>query len=129
MSLRYTTVTQSILCLIILMYAATMYHLNYSGQKSPPKKKQQTNKQTKQKQNKKQFAVCESDIPETLKYSQGHQILYELVDQKQGFSHESLTSLKHCLPKKLMLNFQSNQKVHVSFQQFRKHVNLSLIHI
>ena len=34
MSLKYTSVTQSILCLILLMYVATMQCLNYSGHES-----------------------------------------------------------------------------------------------
>ena len=42
--------------LIFLICVATMHHLKYSGQKS-----------------KKQFAVCDSDIPVTLKQGQGLQ--------------------------------------------------------
>ena len=39
MSLKYTPVTQSILCLVFLMHVETMHHLNYSGQESRGKKK------------------------------------------------------------------------------------------
>ena len=67
MSLKYTPVTQSILCLIFFIYVATMYHL------------------TTVDKNLKQFAVYDSDIPVTLKYGQGHQTWYELLEQ--GFTH------------------------------------------
>ena len=50
MSLKYMLVTQGMLCLIILMYVATVHRLNYSRQQS-----------------KKQFVVYDSDIPLTLK--------------------------------------------------------------
>ena len=70
MSLQYKPVAQSILCLIFLMYVATVHHLNYSGQES-----------------KKQLAVYDSDTSVTLKYSQGHQTWYELLDPKQGYNH------------------------------------------
>ena len=46
MSLTYKPVTQSILCLILLICIATTHCLNYSGQKS-----------------KLQFTVYDSDIP------------------------------------------------------------------
>ena len=69
MSLKYTPVTQSILCLIFLMHVATIQRLNYSGQESK----------------KKQITVYDSDTPVTLKYGQGHHAWYKLVDPKQGF--------------------------------------------
>ena len=50
MSLKYTPVTQSIICLIFFMCVATMHCLNYSGQNS-----------------KEQFSVYDSDIPLTIK--------------------------------------------------------------
>ena len=67
MSRKYTPVTQSILCLIFLMYVRIIQHLNYGGQES-----------------KKQFAVYDSDTPVTLKQGRGHQTWYKLVDHKQG---------------------------------------------
>ena len=57
MSPKYTPVTQSILCLIFLMYVRTIQCLNCGGQES-----------------KEQFAVHDSDTPVTLKQGQGHQI-------------------------------------------------------
>ena len=65
MSLKYTTVTQSMLCLIFLMYVRTMQCLNYSRQES-----------------KKKFADYDSDTPVTLKQGQDHETWYELVDPK-----------------------------------------------
>ena len=70
MSLRYTPVTQSIPCLICLLYVRTIQHLNYCGQESE-----------------KQFAVYDSDTPVTLKQDQGHQTWYELEDPKQGYNN------------------------------------------
>ena len=52
-SLKYTPVTQSILCLIFLMYVSTIQRYNYCGQES-----------------KKQFAVYDSHTPVTLKQGQ-----------------------------------------------------------
>ena len=52
-SLKYTPVTQRLLCLIFLMYVASMHCLNYSGLDSTQ-----------------QFAVYGSDIPVTWKLSQ-----------------------------------------------------------
>ena len=75
MSLKYTPVTQSILCLIFFMYVATMYHL------------------TTVDKNLKQFAVYDSDIPVTLKYGQGHQTWYELLHPKQGYNHTKFERL------------------------------------
>ena len=65
MSLTYTSVTQSKLCWIFLMYEATIQHLNYSGQEC-----------------KEQFRGHDYDKHVTLKQGQGHQIWYELVDPK-----------------------------------------------
>ena len=66
MSLKYTPVTQSILCLMFLMYLATVHCFNQGGQGS-----------------KKKNAVYDSYIPVTFKYVQGHQTWYELLDPKQ----------------------------------------------
>ena len=63
MSLKYTPVKQSTLCLTFLMYVKTIQHLNYRGQDS-----------------KKQFAVYDSDTPVTLKQSQGQQTWHEPAD-------------------------------------------------
>ena len=53
---KYKPVTQSMLCLIFLMYDRTTQHLNYGRQES-----------------KAQFAVYDSDTPVTLKQGQDHQ--------------------------------------------------------
>ena len=55
MSPKYTPATQSILCLIFLMYVRTIQCLNCGGQES-----------------KEQFAVHDSDTPVTLKHGQHH---------------------------------------------------------
>ena len=68
MSLQYIPVTQSILCLIFLMFIRTIQHLNYSGQESE-----------------KQFAVCDSDTSVNLKQNQDHQTWHEFVEPKQSF--------------------------------------------
>ena len=60
-SLKYTPVTQSILCLIFPIYISIIQRLNYGGQES-----------------KKLFAVYNFDI--ILKQGQGRQTWYELVD-------------------------------------------------
>ena len=65
----HTSITQSISCIIILMYIATTQRLNYSRQKS------------------KKHTVKISDTPVTLKQGQGHKAWYELVDPKQGYNH------------------------------------------
>ena len=81
MSLKYTPVTHSILCLNFLMCVATIVlerfnvcsnHalLKYSGYKS-----------------KNNLQLHDSDIPVTLKQGQCHQIWYELVDRMQGFNN------------------------------------------
>ena len=80
MSLKYTAVTQSIMCLIFLLYVRNTQHLNNSGQES---KKQQ-------------FAVYDSDTPVTLKQDQGHQTWYELEDPKQGYNNAKFEK-KSCL--------------------------------
>ena len=54
---KYTPVTQSILCLIFLIYVAALQHLNYGGQGCKEKKK----------------AVYDSNIAVTFKQGQGHQ--------------------------------------------------------
>ena len=46
MSLKYTPVTQSILCLIFLMYIATSQHLNYSGQENLKFKRERETERT-----------------------------------------------------------------------------------
>ena len=56
MSLEYIPVTQSILCLMFLMYVRTIQSLNYGEQES-----------------KKQLAVYDSGTPVTLTQSQGNQ--------------------------------------------------------
>ena len=63
MSLKYTSVTQSLLCLIFLMYVGTIQYLNYGGQEP-----------------KKQSAVYYADTAVTLE--QGHPAWYEWVDPK-----------------------------------------------
>ena len=63
MSLKYTPVAQNVLCLIFLMNVGTIKRLNYGGQES-----------------KKQFTVCNSDTPVTLKQGQRHAAWYALVD-------------------------------------------------
>ena len=75
--LKYTSAIQSILYLIFLV--RSNHHLKYSGLES-----------------KKQFAVYNSDIPVTLKPSQGHQTWYELLDPKQGHKHAKFERLKRC---------------------------------
>ena len=65
MSPKYTPVTQSILCLTFLFYVRTMHRLNHGGQESI-----------------KQFVVCDSDTPVTLKQGQGHQTCYEMLFPK-----------------------------------------------
>ena len=67
-SLKYTPVTQSVLCLIFLMYVRSIQHLNYGGQESKKKK----------------FAVYDYDIPVTMKQGQDRQTWFELVDPKRG---------------------------------------------
>ena len=74
-SLKYTAVPHSILCLVVLMCVATMHRLNYSGQES----KNQTLK-TKQNNNNK-IAVYDSDVPVTLT---GRQTWHKLLDPKQS---------------------------------------------
>ena len=69
MSLEYTPVTQSILCLIFLMCVLTTHNFNYSAQES-----------------KKQFAVYAVKYV-TLKKGQGHQPWYELLYPKQCYNH------------------------------------------
>ena len=79
----------SILCLILLMYVATMHHLNWNRQES-----KQTNKN----------AVYDSDKPVTLKLGPW----YELVDPK------NLKGLpKTVSAKKPTLEFLSNKKEYV----------------
>ena len=70
MSLKYTPVTKSILCLIFLLHIRTIQRLKYGGQKSI-----------------KEFSVSDVNIPVTLKQGQGHQTWYKLVDPKQGYNN------------------------------------------
>ena len=70
MSLKYTPVTKSILCLIFLLHIRTIQRLKYGGQKSI-----------------KEFSVSDVNIPVTLKQGQGHQTWYKLVDSKQGYNY------------------------------------------
>ena len=81
MSLKYTPVTQSILCLSFLMYIRTTQHFVYSGEES-----------------KRQFAVYDADTPVTLKQGQDHQIWYKLEDPKQGYNNAKFkkNSLEQC---------------------------------
>ena len=65
----HTRVTQIVLCMIILMYVATIQHLNYRGQES--------------KTHNLQFI---SDTPVTLKQGQGYQTETENVDLKKGYN-------------------------------------------
>ena len=65
--MKYTSVTQSILCLIFLMYIATIQLLKYSGQK--------------------RFTINDSNTPVILSQGQGHQTWNELVDPQQGYGH------------------------------------------
>ena len=58
------------------MYAATPQLLNYSGQES-----------------KKQLAVYDSDTLVTLKWGQGYQTWYKLVDPKQSYNHAKFGNL------------------------------------
>ena len=62
-------VAQFILCMI-LMYIATIQHLNYSTQES-----------------KQDFAVFISNTPVTLKQSQSHQTYSDNADPEQGYNH------------------------------------------
>ena len=80
MSLKYTLVTESFLCLTFLMYVRTIQHLNYSGQESKNKS-----------------GVHNSDTPVTLKQGQGHQTWYALVDPKQGYSNVKLKTKQNSL--------------------------------
>ena len=64
--LKYTPVTQSILCLTFSTYLRTIQCLNYGGQEP-----------------KTQFAVYDSDTPVTLKQGKGHQTWYKIVNPKQ----------------------------------------------
>ena len=68
-----TSVTQSILSLIFLMYVATIRHLKYSGQLKKTKKKH--------------VAVYDSDTSVTLEQGQGHQAWHALVDPTQSYNH------------------------------------------
>ena len=72
MSLRYTPVTQSILCLIFLKYVGTIQHLNYDAQESKKNKKP---------------TVYDSDRHVTLKQGQGQQTWYRLEDSKQDYNN------------------------------------------
>ena len=101
MSLIYTPVTQSILCLIFLMYIKTTQRLNYVGQES--------NKKTKS------FADYDSDTAATLKQGQGHQTWNELVDPKQGYDNAKF--------KKPLLNSANEKAKYKVFCQIRKQVN------
>ena len=67
MSLKYTAVPQSKLCLTFFTYVATVHHLQYCGQESI----------------RKQFAVYDSDTTVTLKQGQGHRIWSTLADVKK----------------------------------------------
>ena len=73
-ALKYTSVTQSLLSLILLMYVRTIQHLNYGGQEIKNKQKR--------------LAVCDSNTPVPLKQGQGHQNWYESEDPKQGYDNE-----------------------------------------
>ena len=66
-SLKYTPVTQSILCFIFLVYVRTVQCSNYGG-----------------KESNKQVAVYISDKHVTLKQSQGHQIYNENIHPELG---------------------------------------------
>ena len=59
------------MCLIFLMYVATIHRLNYSGQESIEK----------------QFAVYDSDTTVTLKQGQGLQNWNDLEDPKHGHAN------------------------------------------
>ena len=71
----HTRVAQFMLCMIFLMYVATIQHLNYSRQES------------KQEFKKAQFAAFISNTLVTLKQRQGHQTSNENVDSKQGYDN------------------------------------------
>ena len=77
MSLKYTPVTQSILCLTFSMYVRKTQCLNYSRQE--PKINLRFMIQTYLWI----WNKINSDTPVTLKQGQGHQSWYELVDSKQ----------------------------------------------
>ena len=69
-SLKYTQLTQSVLCLIFFNV-----HNNHATF---------TLRWTKSKQ---QIAVYDSDTPVTLRQGQGHQTLYALEDPKQNYNY------------------------------------------
>ena len=95
MPLRYTPITQSILCLIFMMSVATIPP--YSGQES---------------KNNLLFMILTYLWPWK---GQGHKIWYELLDPKQGYNHAKFewpTSTSVCQ--------KANLK---SFCQIRKHIN------
>ena len=89
MSLKYTPVTQRILCLIFFRYVRAKQQLNYSRQESE-----------------KQFAVYVSETSVTLK--QGQQNWYKLVDPKQGYNNAKFE--KPCLNS---VCWKANDKVFV----------------
>lgn len=72
MSLEYTPVKPTILCLIFSMYVATIQRLDYSGPES--------------KNHNLQFLIA-------LRQGQGHWTWYELVDLQQGNKHANLKDL------------------------------------
>ena len=96
--LMHTSVTQSIQCLIFLMYAAAIRRINYKGHESTT-----------------QSAVYDSDIPVTLKQGQGNQTWFDLLDPKQvhNYARFERPPFKQCLPK----------SQHESLCQIRKHIN------
>ena len=93
-SLKYTAVTQSILCLIFLMYIKAIQHLNHGGHES-----------------KKQSAIYDSETSVALNQGQSHQTGFELVDPKQGYDNAKFEKT-HLLVsvKEPVIKFLSNQE-------------------
>ena len=76
-SLKYTSVAQPILCMICLMYVATIPCFNYGGPESYFYK----------------ITLNEFDTPVTLKQGQGQETWYGLVDPEQGTFMQSLRDI------------------------------------
>ena len=74
MSLKYTPVMQSILCLTFLMFMLDLFNVC-------------RNHKTGGKKSKKRFAVYDSDTSVTLQQGEGDQTCYELADPKQGYNN------------------------------------------
>ena len=70
MSLKFTPVTQSIKCLIFLMYVKTVRRLSYGGQESENP-----------------VAGYDSGTPVALKQGHSQQTCYGLVQPKQGYNN------------------------------------------